>query len=78
MKKLKKLARTWGVIALAMLFFIYVGKYSSQAFYVTFLAFFVVSGIFILFGWDKHITYGDPQNYAQTTPSKDDDDEWVD
>ncbi len=57
--KLKKLFRTWGIIALAFLMFFYFGKDHSDAFYELFIFAFVVSGIFILFGWDKYITYGD-------------------
>ena len=59
MKKLKKIAKAWGVIALFMLVSSFVVENISHGFYTAFASCFAISAIFILFGWDKYITYGD-------------------
>ena len=77
MKKLKKIAKAWGVIALFMLVSSFVVENISHAFYIAFASFYAISAIFILFGWDKYITYGDSgQAYANTKPSEEDTDDW--
>lgn len=77
MGKLKKIAKVWVFIALFMLVSSFVVENVSQNFYITFIAFFVVSGIFILFGWDKHITYGDDPLSGNTRTYEEDADDWL-
>lgn len=77
MEKLKKIAKAWGVIALFMLVSSFVVENISHGFYNTFASFFAISAIFILFGWDKYITYGDSgQNYGSSKPYEEDADDW--
>lgn len=77
MEKLKKIAKAWGVIALFMLVSSFVVENISHGFYNTFASFFAISAIFILFGWDKYITYGDSgPSYGSSKPYEEDADDW--
>lgn len=57
--KLKKLVKTWLIIALTMFLSSFMTEDPSRFFYGAFISFFVISAVFIMFGWDKYITYGD-------------------
>ena len=72
--KLKKLFKTWGIIALVFVAdFLLMDK--SRISYGFFMFSFAITGIFILFGWDKYITYGDEKvpTSSQTVPEDVDD-----
>lgn len=66
-EKMKKLLRTWGVLAVVMLFCGIVIKEISKAFLATFAVFFVFAGIAILLGWDRFVSYGDTEMHSSPT-----------
>ncbi len=72
MKKLKKLFRVLLVIAALMLFSSFVVENVSRNFYIAFASLYAVCAIFIIFGWDKHITYGDDINTSSQQNKYDD------
>lgn len=74
MNKLKKLLKTWGLIAFFMLICLCINGAASRLFYTVFITIFAVSGIFILFGWDKYITFEDEEISVQTVKNDDEDD----
>ena len=76
MGKLKKIAKVWGFIALFMLVSSFVVENLSQGFYITFISIFLVSAVFVLFGWDKYITYGDEPLTGNAKSYDEDADDW--
>ena len=71
MRKLKKILKTWSFLAVFMVIAFYAKEPVTELFYITFIAIFAISGIFILFGWDKYITTDD-DDYKPVANSDDD------
>lgn len=74
--KLKKLIRAWVLLALLLIVFSFVVE-KTDFFYGFFIFAFAISAVFIIFGWDKYITYGDDDSYSSSKATYDDaDDFW--